>query len=424
MRALRFGATGSLLLLFAINMANYIDRYLLVGLKGPIQDEFHLSNQELGWINTAFVFVYTIASPLCGYLADRIARRYVVSGAVSLWSLATAFASRAWSFPVLIGSRAAVGIGESGYNAAGQALLADLYPSEKRNRVLAFFNLALPVGAALGFWLAGTLNPILGWRNACLTVGLPGLALGTLALLLPGRNPGETAGSDHGEPEKESTLEAFLTLIRDPVYVTNALSFGMQSFALGALAFWAPDFLRHVHGQSEEGAQILTGKIAAGAGFVGTALGAVIADRLSRGAMVRGYALVTGVGYLLSAPLLVAALFLPSYDASIWCMFLAMVGAFLGTGPQNAIVSDRAPVAFRASAFALVVVILHLMGDAPSPPVVGWAYDRFQAQALGKGPAIQRALLLAVVALTLAAVSMGACAIFARAPRKSAEGAP
>ena len=136
-RALTFGAAASLATLFAINLANYIDRYLVIAMSERIQHEFKLEDHEVGLLTTSFIFVYMFASPFCGALADRVARKWIVASAVALWSLATAFASFAPTFRILLGARATVGIGEAGYNAAGQALLADIFPAERRNRALA-----------------------------------------------------------------------------------------------------------------------------------------------------------------------------------------------------------------------------------------------------------------------------------------------
>ena len=424
MKGIRFGAWASLAVLFAINMANYMDRYLVVALQEPIKKEFDVTDTQIGFLTSAFVLVYMFVSPLCGYLADRIQRRYVVSMAVGLWSLATAAASRAWSFNLLLGLRGGVGVGEAGYNAAGQALLTDLFPEEKRNKVMAIFNLAMPVGSALGFVLAGALLATLGsWRMACLVAGAPGILLSLLAFGLPAGVPGPATVDSHGNPlpsggGQESTLKAYLALVKDAVFMTNTLGFAAQSFALGALVAWAAAFLHRQHGMDVNEADHITGAIAAGSGLVGTALGMFLADFFGKRSRIPAYALVTGAGYLLAAPLLAVGLFLPLKWA-LACLFLAMVGAFLGIGPQNAIVAERAPVLHRATAFAFVVFWLHLFGDATSPPALGWISTHFQSGGLSEGVALQHALVVAPAALVVGALFMFACAWLAREKPKA-----
>jgi MFS transporter, Spinster family, sphingosine-1-phosphate transporter len=422
----RFGATASLIVLFAINLANYMDRYLVIALQEPIRKEFKASDAEIGLLSFAFVIVYMLASPFCGYLADRIQRRFVIASAVALWSVATAAASRAANFfPQLLGLRAAVGIGESGYNAAGQALLTDLYTDDKRNRVMAFFNLAMPVGSALGYMLGGKLFDIFkDWRLPCLLVGAPGLLLAVVALFLPQPAPTAASAEAQGHGHGGGTKEAYLILLRDRVFMANALGFAMQSFVLGGLAQWAPPFLTRNHGMEVGEAAFLAGALVVVSGLVGTVAGALVGDAFAKRGRIVAYATVTGVGYLVAAPLLAVGLWLPEKNHALACLFLALVGAFLGTGPSN--VAARAPVLYRASAFAMVVFILHLLGDATSPPAIGKVSDVFQAGGLGEGPALRRALFVTPVMLVLGAVFMFFCAWSGRdpAPSKSAEPAP
>lgn len=421
MKSLRLGAGASLALLFLINMANYIDRYLVIALAKPIKEEFDLTYQQVGWLTSAFVIVYMAASPVCGWLSDRVQRRFVISGAVALWSVATAFASRAWSYPILLGTRGAVGIGESGYNAAGQALLTDNFPLERRNRVMAVFSLAIPVGAATGFVLAGVLGSRFGWRGACLIAGAPGVLLAFASLALPSAKTAPKAA--HPQGGFGELLSQYLRFLRDPVYTWNAIGYAMQSFALGGLAAMAPMFLEVSHRFSRDDADFASGGLVAGAGLLGTALGALIADSFASKGLLRAYSLVTGAGYLLAAPLLAAGLWIGRIDSlgprlgsmpALACIFVAMVGAFLGTGPSNAIIAARAPASHRASAFALVVVMLHLLGDAPAPPLLGKLSDLAQHDGMGEGAALKLALLLTPVALLLGAAAMLVCAISSR----------
>jgi MFS family permease len=421
LKGLRFGATASLLVLFAINLANYMDRYVVIALLGPIGKEFDATDWQLGLLAAAFIWVYMVVSPFCGWLADRIQRRFVVSGAVVLWSIATALASFAGSFGHLFGLRAAVGVGEAGYNAAGQALLTDLYPEEKRNRVMAFFNLAIPVGSAIGFLLAGFLAKAFGsWRKALLIVGAPGVVLGLIALGLPQLVPTARGGGGsrgHGG----GTREAYVGLLRDRVFMANAFGFAMQAFSINGLATLATLFLERHHGMETEEATFWAGAIGAGSGLIGTVAGMLLADALASRGRIFAYALVTGAGYLVAAPILLAALFLPKYGCLVG-LFVGMTAGWLGTGPANAIVAERAPPLHRAAAFGLVVFILHAFGDASSPFILGGISTMFHNGGLEKGVALQRALILAPVMLVVGAGCMFACALWGR--EKSAAGAP
>jgi MFS family permease len=201
----------------------------------------------------------------------------------------------------------------------------------------------------------------------------------------------------------------------------NTFGFAMQSFALGGLAQWAAPFLKRSHGMPLPTADLWAGGIVVGSGLLGTAVGSLLADFFAKKSRIPAYAIVTGIGYLAAAPLLAIGLFLPTGWALAF-LFLSMVGAFLGIGPSNAIVAARAPALHRATAFALVVFILHFFGDAASPPLLGWFSDAFQENGMPEGPALQRALILTAAALLLGAIFMFACALFGR--EKSAAPAP
>src|ERR1043165_8682695 len=96
-----------------------------------------------------------ISAPVLGFLADRISRWVIVVVAVILWSLASGASGLAASFGILFATRIFVGIGEGGYGPAAPTILSDLFPLEKRGRVIAIFCAAIPFGSALGYMVGG-----------------------------------------------------------------------------------------------------------------------------------------------------------------------------------------------------------------------------------------------------------------------------
>lgn len=134
------GRTGLYVLavLIGINFLNYLDRYLPAAAAPAIQDEFHLSDGELGLLGTAFLLVYAVASVPLGLWADRSARRAVIGTGVAIWSVATLFTGFARSFPQLLLTRGVLGIGEASYFPAGTSLLSDLFDKNVRGRTMAF----------------------------------------------------------------------------------------------------------------------------------------------------------------------------------------------------------------------------------------------------------------------------------------------
>ncbi len=177
------GARWALALLLAINLFNYIDRQVLAGVVRRIQQEFSVSDAQVGWLAPAFLLSYMVAAPLFGWLADRYNRWLLVGVGVLVWSLASGASGLAMTFAALLVTRLFVGIGEAAYGPTAPTILSDMYPVAHRGRILAFFYIAIPVGSALGYLLAGLIGHIgLSWRCAFYCVVPPGILLGLLSL--------------------------------------------------------------------------------------------------------------------------------------------------------------------------------------------------------------------------------------------------
>ena len=139
-----------MLLLLAINMFNYMDRYILSAVEPRIETTFfgnaNAALAQTGELATAFIISYMITSPIFGWLADRMSRWILVGIGVLLWSLASGASGMAMTFRMLLITRLFVGIGEAGYGPAAPTIISDLYPIERRGRMLAWFYMAIPVG--------------------------------------------------------------------------------------------------------------------------------------------------------------------------------------------------------------------------------------------------------------------------------------
>ena len=174
-------ARYALIVLTCINLFNYLDRFVVSAVLESIKhSELALSDAQLGFVGSGFIFVYTLSSPLFGTLGDRRKRPPLIAIGVALWSIATALAGFARGFATLFSARSAVGVGEAAYGTIAPALLADAFPLEKRGRVMSVFFAAIPIGSAAGYILGGLVNAHYGWRAAFWIAGTPGLVLSLL----------------------------------------------------------------------------------------------------------------------------------------------------------------------------------------------------------------------------------------------------
>jgi MFS transporter, Spinster family, sphingosine-1-phosphate transporter len=397
-------ATRALLILASLNLLDYLDRYLVASLGSLIKADLHLSDKAFGFLGTAFFLVYFLTSPLFGYLGDRFGRRRLMAGGAALWSLATSLTFWVPSYPFLVAARGLVGVGEASFGTLAPAYLADLLPLRRRAWVLGLFYLALPVGTALAYLVGGLVGSHWGWRPAFLLAGLPGLAMaGLIFHLREGRSPSPATPA---APTLGTPLTAYWHLFKVPTLRRVTLGYGMVTFALGGLAFWMPRYLEVAKGLSLSQANLLLFGSVTLAGGLGTLTGGFLGSRLltyTLGAPLW----VSGLGIVLALPLAAVAIFAAAPVFYIPALAGAIFLLFLNPGVLTAVVVSVAGPWRRAQAVALNIVVIHLVGDVPSPFLIGWVSD------LGS--------LKWGVSLTLVALAAGAALILAALPHLAAD---
>jgi MFS transporter, Spinster family, sphingosine-1-phosphate transporter len=365
------GAHSALLLLLGINLFNYIDRQILAALEPDIRATFFAADDvnamtKTGLLGVAFFVTYMISAPIFGLLADRISRWIIVGLAVILWSLASGCSGLAATFAILFATRIFVGIGEGGYGPAAPTILSDLFPIERRGRIMAIFYTAIPVGSALGYVIGGLVGAHLGWRWAFYLVTPPGLLLGLLCFWQ--RDP-RVAAHHLVQESPRRRLASYLRLFRTRSYLINCIAQTLMTFVTGGLGFWASAYLRY-RNQSPDVGMTIFGLITVVAGLISTLLGGIVADKL-RSRFPGSYFLVSGIGMLIACPFFVATLYIPFPTAWI-PMFVAIFFLFLNTGPSNTALANVSLPAVRATAFAVNIFVIHALGDVQAFWLLGY----------------------------------------------------
>lgn len=388
-------AAYGLTVLTAINLLNYLDRYLLAGVMAKVQAAFHLNDAQGGLLATTFMTVYLCASPIGGYLGDRMSRRVLIGIAVIIWSLATVASGLAATFALLLVARAATGVGEAGYGTIAPAFISDLFRREHRSRMLAIFYTAMPLGAAAGFMLGGWIGDRYGWHYAFFVGGAPGLLFALLAFALP--EP-ERGAMDESPPPRVPFREGLRALASNSRYWIVVGGLTLMTFSIGGISNWMPRFLETERGFSGTTAGLALGVTTVLGGFGGTLLGGFLGDRLDR-RRVGGSIVMSGIGLALAAPLMVGAVVASAPALMLTCLFAAQFLLFLNSGPLNATIVNVVPPGFRAFAFGVSMVTLHALGDAASPTIIGWISDR---SSLGDAIIVNAVPVLAAGILLLA----------------------
>ena len=382
-------ARAALLLLTALNFLNYIDRNVLFAVQPLIQKEFALNDEQVGFLTSAFFICYMIAAPLIVPLADRFPRKWIMAAGAFVWSLATLLSAVTHNYDELLLRHVIVGIGEATFVAISPAFLSDLFPETIRGRVMGFFYMATPVGSALGYIVGGYLGHHYGWRAPFLISAIPGLllAFGVLALREPVRG-----ASDHvADSVERGTV---LGLFRNKAYWTITLGAAMMTFAIGGLQVWMPTFLTRIRHVPLDRANTVFGGMTVIAGTVATLFGGWLGDRLLRRTPA-AYQLISAIGMALSIPAVVLAIYSPG-PAMYPAIFLGEFFLLVNTAPLNAALVNSVSARIRATALAVNIFTIHLLGDAFSPTLIGYISDRSNLQ-IGLTSMVAAVALSAVV---------------------------
>src|SRR5437763_14412373 len=365
-----------LAVMVGINFLNYLDRYILPAVGSKIQAEFHLTDDQLGLLQSAFLLVYAVATIPFGIWADRGVRKTVVAVGVTIWSLATLFTGLARSYAQLFIARAVLGIGEASYYPAGTALLGDYFKKEGRGRAMSVWASGTAVGIAVGFAGGGIVASILGWRAAFYMTAVPGLVFAVLAFGLrePLRGAAEARGPQVAKPAS-ITWRTFAELLRIPTLRATIAAETAVFFVLGGAAFSLPTYLHRRLALGTGAAGTLAGVVLVVGLLAGSLLGGTIADRLAVRRRTASNLPVGIAGFILGAVFVALALVMPSLVLFVPVFLLGAASLYLYNGPYTAVKQNVVLPTVRATAVTVALLIEHLLGDSYAP----WAIGRVSA---------------------------------------------
>jgi len=354
-----------LLLFLLMNVLNYVDRQVLAGIAPLLKDHFELTDTHIGLLGSAFMITYSLTAVPFGAWSDRWFPHKVAALGVAIWSVATVGSGLAWSFVALFVFRALVGVGEAAYVSTAGTILSGAYPERQRSAALGLFNLGMPIGGAIGVMAGAAIGAAYGWEWAFFLVGLPGLLLAWICWRLPLEK--QASASDR----PKFTMRELSTLLKNRAFLFTSLGYAGISFAFGAIVIFLPTFFNEELGYSLEDAGFVAGVLQVLAGLTGAPLGGLVADfwqkRNPRG---RAYTLV--ISMLLSAILLALGLWLENLVVLFFSAFFML----WHVGVASALVFDVTERAVWNTAAAFALLIMHLLGDIPSPTIVGFLSEQ------------------------------------------------
>jgi predicted MFS family arabinose efflux permease len=352
----------ALLILTIVYMFNFIDRQILAILLPAIREEFQVSDAWLGFLTgPAFAMFYIILGiPIARY-ADRHNRRNLIALAVALWSGMTALSGLVTNFVQLALARVGVGVGEAGCSPPAHSMIADLYPPEQRSTAMGIYTIGISAGIMLAYLLGGWVAQNVGWREALLVVGLPGLLLALVVrttVVEPQRGHSEGRRAQGQRPPWRETLR-FLWTRASFVHMTVAA--GLSSFVGYAVINFMPSFLVRSFDMDLSTLGFWLGPILGISGGLGFFVGGYIADHLGQTSRKRAFGFIGLTVLFLSGSWLVAllAFVVPACTANV---YLAPVLA-----QAQGLVSLR----MRAVTSAIALLIINIIGLLCGPQVTG-----------------------------------------------------
>jgi MFS family permease len=390
--------------LFSANFANFMDRQVVAALAPFLKRYWQLSDAQVGLLGSAFEVLYALGHVPLAVLADRWLRRKVIALSMALWSGAMALSGAARSYGMLLLGRGALGLGEAGYGPSALAWLSDVFPPERRTRVVGIHDVGVMLGSAAGYVLGGVVGSALGWRPVFTIATLPGFVLAIVIWLLPEPRKGESDYDALGidaENVSAPAIPADETIGRlspVPTLLATIAAGTLNTFAAAGMVYWLPSFAVRLHGFREDTFGLLSGVLTVVAGAAGVLSGAFLADHLLR-RWPAGRLMTIGISSLIGGPIALAAVLVSGRVPFVILGGLAMY-AFTFSIPCIApLIHQVTRPRLRATAMGVYLLVVHTLGNATAPAVIGWLSDQSGDLRLGMIVAPVMALASGLVGL-------------------------
>ena len=373
----------TLWILLIVYIFNFIDRQIVNILAEPIARDLGLNDTQIGLMTgLAFALFYTVLGIPIARFADRAStnRPKVIAVALALWSAMTALCGLAQNFAQLLLARIGVGVGEAGCTPPAHSLISDMVPPERRSSALAFYSLGIPVGTLMGMIIGGTLADNVGWRDAFVIVGLPGVALALLVWFVlkdPRHADAATIPRNQNQPAALPLKEALREVMLSRAFVLLLCAGSGASFLAYGKTTWTTIFFQRTHDLSPGQVGFWFGIVAGIAGILGTWLGGYLADRF--GAKNRRHVLsAPAIGMALAVPLAILAYQAPTWQLALALLFLPTVFNSFYYGPTYSAAQGLVPLRARAIAAATLLFFQNLIGLGLGPLFFGVLSDWIQ----------------------------------------------
>jgi MFS family permease len=400
-----------LILLTLVYTLNFIDRNLLSVIAQPVINAFDLSDTEYGFLNgPPFAIFYALMGIPIAMAADRYNRVVIIALCIALWSVMAALCGLATSFVFLLVARIGVAIGEAGCTPPANSLIGDYFKPSSRANALGIYATGVTIGGALANAFGGPIatgltganveawliannmsalfpvdwSNVEGWRIAFVVIGAPGVIIALMVLLFikePPRGYSDPPGT--AQPERSGIRETMRELSRKPTFWNMSIGAALTALVGYGLAGFQAPMAQRVHGINPGDFALQFGLPLALFAAVGTFLGGYLTEKLTPKSP-SAVCWIPAVGLILSVPFYLMAYFTPTENIDMaWALWAAAALLhFLYLSGQYTIGQGVVASRSRASAIAILLLIVALIGNGLGPQIVGWLSDTFMSMEL------------------------------------------
>ncbi len=358
---------GALLIVYTFN---FIDRVVIGIIQEPIKHEFGLTDFQLGLLGgPAFAILYTLLGIPIARLAERTNRMAVLTICLAIWSAMTAACGFAINYATLFAARVGVSIGEAGCTPPANSVISDYFPAERRATALSIYALGIPIGSMIAAVGGGWIATEVGWREAFIWLGVPGVLL-ALIVKLTVKEPPRSAP----QAETPSFSSALAALAKKPTFWHVAFGSALASFVGYGVGQYLTSFMIRTHGFTLFQGATLVGVVLGLCAAIGTFSSGFLADRISK-RHPNALSWLPALGFVFATPLYLLSFVLPNIWLAMPALMVGAITHYFYLGPMYAVTQGVVAPRMRATAVAVLLFVVNLIGYGLGPPVIGALSD-------------------------------------------------
>jgi MFS family permease len=371
------------ILLFLLYFFDVVDRYIVSSLFPFIQKEWALTDVQSGMlVSTVYWAIVVLTLPI-SILVDRWSRRKAISIMATLWSFAAMACAFVGNFAQLFTARTFLGVGEAGYASGGTAMIAGMYPEEKRARIMGLWNASIPLATAAGIGLGGVIAVNFGWRAAFGLTAIPGLIVAILFFFVRDYKTVDLVKTVDSASEMSAKIkmkagDAAREFMRNRTLVLTYLGFAGVQFVQASIITWLATYFHRTGGMPIDQAGLKTGSIMLLA-IIGAPVGGYLCDLWVK--KKKNARLIFPAIALLVTALLVFLAF-SVFTGNLQYVALLLMGLVFTAAAPAAIVVTQEVIhpGLRAISYAVAIIVMNLLGASLGPIVIGAISDASNIQ--------------------------------------------